>query len=58
MNLKGYLNTACEIKHTMDQQNDGEKCPGWGVAEINAKVLDLGPRKGSVQIWERDKKEP
>lgn len=48
---------ACEIKHTMDQQNDSEKCPRWGVVEINVKVLDLGPRKGSVQTWERDKKE-
>ena len=50
MNLKGYLNTAYEIKHTMDQKNDGEKCPRWGVVERNAKALDLGPRKGSVQI--------
>lgn len=42
MNLKGYLNTACEVTHTMAQQNDGKKCPRWGVVEINVKGLDLG----------------
>lgn len=42
MNVKGYLNTACEVKHTMAQQNDGKKCPRWGIVEINVKGLDLG----------------